>query len=165
MLSNDQYARFWAALIQNTGTFASSYVAKLIEKVMKYLEDPKKALKRKAKEGSKTLLHQVFLMKNTVALLGLYIELNETSADLQAAVQKAHGFKKVNTLEGEDRKLHLGLLEAIDFIVKPAARSATALIISVTMYGDSGISGSLTDTNFLPLPSARLLPDARSQLC
>lgn len=151
MLSNDQYARFWAALIQNTGTFASSYVAKLIEKVMKYLEDPKKALKRKTKEGSKTLLRQVFLMKNTVALLGLYIELNETSADLQAAVQKAHGFKKVNTLEGEDRKLHLGLLEAIDFIVKPAARSATALIISVTMYGDSGISGSLTDTNFLPL--------------
>ena len=66
---------------------------------MKYLEDPKKALKRKTKEGSKTLLHQLFLMKNTVALLGLYIELNETSADLQAAVQKAHGFKKANTLE------------------------------------------------------------------
>ena len=66
--------------------------------------------------------------------MGLYFDLDETSAILQASIQKVQTLKKFNALSTDDRKLYVELQQAVEFVSKPASRSVAALVISVTIF-------------------------------
>ena len=106
-------AHFWVALTSNIQR-AAAFMAKMIEKVAKYLEDPKKAIKRKSKDGIENLRRHMFYLKNTITLLGLYFDMHGTSAELQAAVERISKMTHIHMLDAEDQNLYVAMQQAVN---------------------------------------------------
>jgi hypothetical protein len=150
-------AHFWVALTSNIQR-AAAFMAKMIEKVAKYLEDPKKAIKRKSKDGIENLRRHMFYLKNTITLLGLYFDMHGTSAELQAAVERISKMTHIHMLDAEDQNLYAAMQQAVNFVRKPVTRSVASLVINVTMFENKGTLTSMPGVEGVTFPtSPRLL--------